>query len=69
MQALLLRGISRELAASVLDDAGIDESEQIRKELTKRGYSPDMDDHEKQKIFAALARKGYSWNQISENIR
>ena len=63
-QELLAKGINKETVEELLDTAEIDESEQIAAELKKRHYSPDMDDKDKQRIFAALARKGYSWGQI-----
>ena len=61
---LQAKGISRELILAQLEDAEIDESEQIRAELRKRRYSGDMDPKEKRRILAALTRKGYSWSAI-----
>jgi len=62
---LMQKGIDKELIARMLEETEVDEDAQIRKELTKRGYDPEMDPKDKQKIIAALARKGYSWNAIN----
>lgn len=58
------KGVSKELIDRMLEDADIDEGEQIKAELIKRHYASEMDDKEKQRICAALMRKGYSWNAI-----
>ena len=65
---LCAKGISKELIANMLEDTEIDETEQIKAELIKRHYSEDMDEKEKQKIYAALARKGYSWSAVSQAV-
>ena len=48
-----------------LEDFVVDEEAQIEAELKRKHYSSDMDEKEKQKIIASLARKGYSWSTIS----
>ena len=63
-QELLAKGIDKETVEALLDTAEIDESEHIAAELKKRHYSIDMEDKDKQRIYAALARKGYTWSQI-----
>jgi len=63
---LMQKGIEKELILRMLDETEVDEGEQIRSELIKRKYSPDMDPKEKQKIIAALARKGYGWAAIND---
>ena len=68
MQELTAKGIDKETVEELLNTAEIDESEQIAAELKKRHYSSDMDDKDKQRIFAVLARKGYSWGQIQSAI-
>ena len=66
---LASKGISRELILNMLEDAEIDESSQIVTELRKRGYNEELDPKEKQRITAALARKGYSWEAINSAMR
>jgi len=66
---LIQKGIDKELVVRMLEETEVDEESQISKELAKRGYSPEMDQKEKQKIIAALARKGYSWAAISRACR
>ena len=68
-QELMKRGISRDIIDELMAEATIDEASQIVEELKKRHYSPDMDDKEKQRIVGALARKGYSWNEISSAMK
>ncbi len=58
------KGLDRELVEELLEETEVDEEEQIRAELARRHFSPEMDAKEKQRIFAALARKGYSWEQV-----
>jgi len=68
MYDLMQKGIDRELILCMLDEIEVDEDAQVRKELLKRGYEQGMDPKEKQKIIAALARKGYSWETINNLI-
>lgn len=65
MYDLMQKGIDKELILRMLDEIEVDEDAQVRKELARRGYEPGMDQKEKQKIIAALARKGYSWATIN----
>lgn len=68
MYDLQAKGLDRELIMSMIDESEIDEDAQIEAELRKRHYSPDMDPKEKQKILAALTRKGYSWSAVSSHV-
>ena len=61
---LQAKGISKELITLMLEETEINESEQIRAELAKKHFTYDMDEKEKQRIYASLARKGYSWGAI-----
>lgn len=61
---LQAKGLDKALIMSVLENAEIDESEQIRRELARRHFSEDMDPKEKQKILLSLVRKGYSWSAV-----
>ncbi len=65
---LQARGLDKNLIVRMLDETDVDEDAQIEAELRKRHYSPDMDPKEKQKILAALTRKGYSWSSISAHM-
>jgi len=68
MQELVAKGIDKDIVSEILEDTDIDESEQIAAELKKRHYSEDMEEKEKQRIYSALARKGYSWEQIRSSV-
>ena len=65
---LMAKGLDRVLISEMLDTAEVDEDAQVVEELKKHGYSHDMDPKEKQKIIAALTRKGYSWPVISSHV-
>lgn len=65
---LMSKGIDRDLITEMMDRTEIDEDDQVEEELKKRGYTADMDPKEKQKILAALTRKGYSWSVISFHV-
>ena len=69
MYDLQARGLDRNLITNMLDEMEVDEDSQIEAELAKRHYTHDMEPKEKQKILAALTRKGYSWSAISSHIR
>ena len=69
MYDLQARGLDRNLITNMLDEMEVDEDSQIEGELAKRHYTHDMEPKEKQKILAALTRKGYSWSAISSHIR
>lgn len=60
------RGISRELIALALAEEPVDEEEQLRLLLQKKGYLPGqrMEPAAYRKLMAALARKGYSYELI-----
>ena len=65
---LLGKGLDKELIDAYLEDAQVDEISQVMAELSKRGYRDDMAPKERQRIVAALARKGYSWGTIQSCI-
>lgn len=62
---LIQKGLPKDLIQRKLEDFVVDEEAQIEAELKRKHYSSDMDEKEKQKIIASLARKGYSWSTIS----
>lgn len=60
------KGISRETVSAVLEEYPVDEEAQIRGYLRKK--RPDggqMAPQERQKVMAALGRKGFSWDTVS----
>ena len=69
MYDLQARGLDRNHITNMLDEMEVDEDSQIEAELARRHYTHDMDPKEKQKIIAALTRKGYSWSAIASHIR
>ena len=69
MYDLQAKGLDRNLITNMIDGMEVDEDSQIEAELAKRHYTHDMDPKEKQKILAALTRKGYSWNSIAAHTR
>lgn len=60
------RGVGRELIALALAEEPVDEEEQLRLLLQKKGYQPGqrMEPAAYRKLMAALARKGYSYELI-----
>lgn len=59
------KGISRETIAGFLEENPVDEESQILKYLRKKGYERDTTPpNEKAKIASALARKGFSFDEI-----
>ncbi|MDO5349418.1 MAG: regulatory protein RecX [Lachnospiraceae bacterium] len=65
------KGFSRELIDDLLEEHPIDEKEQIRVILEKKGYHPgdELDRQQYGKLAGMLARKGYSYDLISEALR
>lgn len=71
---LIRKGISKELADRLLEEAAEDEQNPgelllIQKLLEKKKYSQDMPVAEKQKIYAYLMRKGFRSEEIREGMR
>lgn len=61
------KGIPADIIERVLEDAPIDESEQILALLEKKKFSgSDADREERAKMTAFLARKGFSYDAISK---
>lgn len=60
------KGVAEELVQKAIEDADIDEAAQIRAILEKKGYSPDMEQKDKDRIIAGLVRKGYGYNEIKK---
>ena len=59
------RGIPREMAACFLEENPVDEESQILRYLRKKGYEKEATPpKEKAKMASALARKGFSFDEI-----
>ncbi len=67
--ALFKRGLARELVEELLAEEAPDEAAQICRELRRRRYTEGLETKERQKIFAALLRKGYSYGAIRDAVR
>lgn len=65
------KGFSKELVSQLLQECPIDEKEQIRSLLEKKGYSPgaNMDPKVYGKFAGMLARKGYSYEAVTQVLR
>lgn len=60
------KGISKELIAEGLGENPVDEEEQVRRLLVKKGYQPGqrMEPDQYRKLMGALCRKGFSYEVI-----
>lgn len=60
------RGVAKELIAESLLEEPVDEEEQIRRLLVKKGYRPGerMEPDQYRKVMGALCRKGFSYEVI-----
>ena len=67
--ALRRKGIDREVIRTALRDTETDSREAIEKLLRKRGCSADSSPKEKQKTFAYLMRRGFSWEEIRDALK
>lgn len=64
--ALLQKGIPGEQIDEAFESCYDQEDalEAIRTLLSKKGYRPDMDENQKQKLYGYLARKGFGYEEI-----
>lgn len=70
LSELLLKGIDKELAESLLNEMPPDEETQILEQLKKKHYDPEnCDPAEKRRIAAYLGRRGYTWSEIESAMR
>lgn len=62
------KGFPREIIERLLEEYPLDEKAQIQALLEKKGLRPGekADDRQYARLMAMLARRGYSWQQISE---
>ena len=64
------KGVSDDLVEMIFDDMEVDESAQILGLLRKKNYDPEEPDPAKrQKIYAFLARKGFSYDAINSAMK
>lgn len=65
------KGFSRELIDELLKEHPVDEKEQIRQILEKKGYhsGDELDRQQYGKLAGMLTRKGYSYDSIAEVLR
>ena len=69
MYTLLQKGIGKELLENLLEENPVDEDIQIQKWLTKKHYNFENATYEeKQKLGAALIRKGFSVDNIKKRL-
>lgn len=60
------KGVAKELVAESLGENPVDEEEQVRRLLIKKGYQPGewMEPDQYRKMMGALCRKGFSYDVI-----
>lgn len=60
------KGVAKELIAAALGENPVDEEEQVRRFLVKKGYRPEerMEPDAYRKLMGALCRKGFSYEMI-----
>ena len=64
------KGVSDDLVEMIFEDMEVDESAQILGLLRKKNYDPEEPDPAKrQKIYAFLARKGFSYDAINSAMK
>ena len=63
-QELYKKGISRDIVSQIIDDSEIDSVENIITIINKKYYSKLNAENGKEKIIAALMRKGFSYGDI-----
>ena len=61
---MLLKGVPYELTKEIIENGESDEEEQIKNLLQGKYASKILAENGKQKVFAALARKGFSFSAI-----
>jgi regulatory protein len=64
LQKLLLKGVSYDLAKSVLEETQTDELSQIKNVIEKKYKNKLLAENGVQKVYAALVRKGFSYGAV-----
>ena len=70
-QELILKGVSRDIIDAVLDEAFCDEDDELElAKIVARKYQNDLDTPKgRQRLFAALTRRGFSYTVIKMAMR
>lgn len=65
------KGLERQQIKDILEECVIDEEEQIRSSLRKKGYSPEhpVTAEKYQKLAASFVRKGYSFDMVNRILK
>lgn len=66
---MLQKGVSLDLAKSVLADTEVDEQAQIKNLLSKKYRTKLCAENGVEKVFAALVRKGFSYQAVKEALK
>ena len=69
LQKMLVRGVPIDLAKEVLCDFAVDEEDQIYSLIEKKYAAKLQGENGYQKVFAALARKGFSFSAIKSVLK
>lgn len=68
-QKLLMKGVPRELAREVTEEAEFDEAAQIRAVIEKKYRNKLGDRASTEKVYAALIRKGFSFGAVRDELK
>ena len=69
MQKMLLRGVPYDLGKQVLSEFQVDEEEQLTELIEKKYTDKLQTENGYQKVYAALARKGFSFTAIKAALK
>ncbi|MBE6776968.1 MAG: regulatory protein RecX [Ruminococcaceae bacterium] len=69
VQKMLLKGVPYDLAKAVLEETEADEQTQIKNLIDKKYRTKLTDQKGVEKVFAALARKGFSYSAVKEALK
>lgn len=69
LQKMLLKGVSYDLAKSVLEDTETDELSQIKNVIEKKYKNKLLAENGVQKVYAALVRKGFSYGAVKTALQ
>ncbi len=69
VQKLILKGVPYDLAKAALEETEADAQTQIKNLLDRKYCTKLTDQKGVEKVFAALARKGFSYGDIKESLK
>lgn len=69
LQKMLLKGLSIDLAKSLLETCEVDEVSQITAVIEKKYARKLSEDNGYQKVYAALVRKGFSYSDVKTALK